>query len=64
MRKRTFILYTALLLVVQVVAQQVRDFTFSHLGQAEGLSNQRIYTICQTEDQAVWWSTKESLWAT
>ena len=61
MRKRTFILYTALLLVVQVVAQQVRDFTFSHLGQAEGLSNQRIYTICQTEDQAVWWSTKEGV---
>lgn len=53
--------YLALLLAVKAGAQQMTDFTFSHLGQDEGLSNQRIYTIRQTADRAIWWSTKEGI---
>lgn len=37
---------------------QVNDFTFSHLGVAEGLENQRIFSICQTPSGAVWWTSK------
>ncbi len=60
MHKRLTILITLLFLVlIPLGAQEVREFTFSHLGQAEGLSSQRIYSILQTEDGALWWSTKE-----
>ena len=36
-----------------VVAQEARDFTFSHIGQEEGMCSQRIYSIRQTGDGAV-----------
>ena len=49
------------LLAVQAAAQQARDFTFAHLGRAEGLSNQRVYTVRQTTDGALWWSTKDGV---
>ena len=39
-------------------AQDVDMFTYSHLGPEEGLCSQRIYSICQTNDGALWWSTK------
>jgi len=39
-------------------AVDVKDFTFSHLGKAEGLDNQRIFSICPTSDGALWWSSK------
>ena len=42
----------------QVTAQSVADFTFTHIGQDEGMYSQRVYSIVQTNDQAVWWSTK------
>ena len=42
----------------QVTAQSVADFTFTHIGQDEGMYSQRVYSIVQTDDQAVWWSTK------
>lgn len=38
-------------------ALQVKDFTFSHLGKADGLSSQRIFSICQTKSGAIWWSS-------
>ena len=37
---------------------QINDFTFSHLGVAEGLDNQRIFSIVQTPSEAVWWASK------
>jgi ligand-binding sensor domain-containing protein/AraC-like DNA-binding protein len=49
------------LLAVQAAAQQARDFTFAHLGRAEGLSNQRVYTVRQTTDGVLWWSTKDGV---
>lgn len=42
----------------RMTAQGVADFTFNHIGQDEGMYSQRVYSIVQTDDQAVWWSTK------
>lgn len=53
------ILTTAVVLGTQ--AQEVSDFTFRHLGQADGMLSQRIYTIQQTSDGALWWSTKNAV---
>ena len=39
-------------------AQNVDMFTFSHLSMGDGMCSQRIYSICQTDDGALWWSTK------
>ncbi len=61
MNIKTLLLYVALLFPQYSTAQQVRDFTYSHIGQEEGLGNQRIYTIRQTDDKALWWSTKEGV---
>ena len=42
-------------------AQEVSDFTFAHIGQAEGMHNQRVYSVLQTSDGALWWSTKNGV---
>lgn len=39
------------------MALQVKDFTFSHLGRAEGMGSQRIFSICETQNGAIWWSS-------
>lgn len=39
-------------------ALSISQFTTSHLGMAEGMHSQRIYSICQTPDGALWWSVK------
>ena len=52
----TFIV-TVLLSVLPVEALQVDDFSFSHIGRANGLDNQRIFSICQTSSGAIWWSS-------
>lgn len=44
-----------------VKAQELRDFTFSHLGTADGMHTQRVYSILQTSDGALWWSTKNGV---
>lgn len=36
----------------------IGDFTFSHLGSAEGLNSQRIYSLKQTDDGGVWMTTQ------
>lgn len=52
-----FVFLTTCLIHVQALS--VQDFTYSHLGQTDGLGSQRIYSILQAEDGAVWWSTKD-----
>lgn len=52
-----FILIMSQLPVV-AAALHVNDFTFSHLGLADGLNSQRIYSLKQTDDGAVWITTK------
>lgn len=39
----------------------VSDFTFSHLGLVDGLNSQRIYSLKQTDDGAVWITTKSCM---
>lgn len=59
-----YLLLTLLLLTltpVATLAQAVGDFTYSHLGLPEGMLSQRIYTIVQTRDGALWWATKNSV---
>lgn len=46
-----------LLVAVQLHALDVKDFTFSHLGKAEGVDNQRVFSVCQTSSGAIWWAT-------
>ena len=53
------ILWTLFCLTVS--AQSVEDFTYQHLGQKEGLSSQRIFSLQQTLDGAIWWSAKNSV---
>lgn len=59
-RKIRYIVFM-LLLSLKGVAQDYNDFTFSHLGHADGLCSERIYSVCQTEDGALWWSNKEDV---
>ena len=57
-RYRLFTLTLTMVAVLQVAAQEVTDFTFSHIGHDEGMFSQRVYSIVHTTDHAVWWSTK------
>ena len=57
MRLLITIVITLLLPVLPAKALQVDDFTFFHIGKANGLDNQRIFSICQTSSGAVWWSS-------
>lgn len=57
MRLLITIVITLLLSVLPAKALQVDDFTFFHIGKANGLDNQRIFSICQTSSGAVWWSS-------
>lgn len=60
------LLAAKVLLILIIMSQQpviaaalrVGDFTFSHLGLADGLNSQRIYSLKQTEDGAVWLTTQ------
>lgn len=45
-------------LPIVAAALHVSDFTFSHLGLADGLNSQRIFSLKQTDDGAVWLTTK------
>lgn len=42
-------------------SQDAAAFTYSHLGQAEGLCSSRIYSVCQTEDGALWWANRKDV---
>lgn len=55
---RYLIVSLCLLLCAQSYGINVRDFTYKHLTQADGLCSQRIYSICQTGDGAIWWGAK------
>ena len=43
---------------IQAIALDVNDFTFKHLTHSDGLCSQRIYSIKQTADGALWWAAK------
>lgn len=37
------------------------SFTFTHLGREDGLTLQHIFSICQGQDGAIWWSSKNNV---
>lgn len=55
---RVLLILIILLLPSVAAAVGVNDFTFSHLGLADGLNSQRIYSLKQTDDGAVWLTTE------
>lgn len=57
MRLLITLVMATLLSVLPAKALQVDDFTFFHVSKANGLDNQRIFSICQTSSGAVWWSS-------
>ena len=57
-------LYALLLLLTVCLglhAQKIEEFTFSHIGQTDGMHSQRIYSVVQTSDGALWWSSKHGV---
>ena len=51
------VLLAMMLLASNCLALEVKDFTFAHIGKAEGMSSQRIFSICQTKSGAIWWAS-------
>lgn len=43
------------------MALDVSGFTFSHIGLADGLNSRRVCSLIQTDDGAVWMTTKNSV---
>lgn len=59
---QTTIITILLLLTVSLChALDVKDFSFSHLSKSSGMDNQRVFSIYETENGVVWWSTKSSV---
>lgn len=57
-----FLCFLLLLACASVVdGQSVKDFTFTHLDKRDGMVSQRVWSICQTADGALWWSTKKGI---
>ena len=46
-----------LLLTISLLA----SFTFTHLGREEGLTLQHIFSVTQSQDGAIWWSSKNNV---
>lgn len=58
---RMVMVFAILCLPFRALALSVNDFTFSHLDMSNGLMNQRIYSLRQTADGAVWITTKSGV---
>lgn len=57
------LLSTVVMLCVPALSEALRvsDFTFSHFDMEDGLTCQRIYSLRQTPDGAIWFSTKNGV---
>ena len=53
-------LFGALMPIV-ASALEVKDFRFSHLDMADGLNSQRVFSLKQSSDHAVWLTTKSGV---
>lgn len=49
------------ILNLSVKALNVNDFTFSHIGSAEGIANQRVFSLRSAQDKSLWWTTKNGV---
>jgi len=56
-----WLLVLCVLFATQLHALDVKHFTYSHLGIAEGVDNQRIFSVCQTSSGAIWWSSMKGV---
>ena len=61
LKKPLLIVYLLLSALSCLQAQEVDHFTFSHIGSADGMHSQRIYSILQTDDGALWWSSNHGI---
>ena len=53
--------FLVLLLPCALSAQEPNEFIFSHIGLSDGMHSQRIYSVLQTSDGALWWSGKNDI---
>ena len=60
-RLEHWLLALCVLFATQLHALDVKHFTYSHLGIAEGVDNQRIFSVCQTSSGAIWWSSMKGV---
>lgn len=60
-RLEHWLLALCVLFATQLYALDVKHFTYSHLGIAEGVDNQRIFSVCQTSSGAIWWSSMKGV---
>lgn len=51
----------AIISTTMVRALDVSHFTYSHIGVDQGMLSQRVYSIRQTNDGAVWWAAKNGV---
>jgi len=65
MRRILILTITLLICVSGTLSAQILDakhsFVFNHLGVEDGIGNQRVYSLCQDRDNALWFSTKNSI---
>ena len=61
MNRLSAILSFLFLAVLGLGAQDVTVFTYSRLGKAEGMLSERVYSLRQSNDGALWWSTKKGV---
>ena len=61
-RLRRILLSLSLLTALSAGAVDVNHFTCTHLGKDQGLVNQHIFSLCQTRDGVMWWSSKHSVY--
>lgn len=55
------VLFFILLIASDAESQTVKDFSYTHLGKRDGMVSQRVWSICQAADGALWWSTKKGI---
>lgn len=58
---RTFATCLLTMMVLGSRSQELNQFTYSHLGMEDGMHSQRVYSILQTNDGAIWWGTKNGV---
>ena len=58
---RTFATCLLTMMILGSRSQELNQFTYRHLGMEDGMHSQRVYSILQTNDGAIWWGTKNGV---
>ncbi|MBO4635083.1 MAG: helix-turn-helix domain-containing protein [Bacteroidales bacterium] len=59
---KLILMLTTLLAATQLRAIDATQFSSIHLGRDQGLVNQHVFSLCQSADGVVWWSSKHSVY--